>query len=364
MLLGFGAGALLGTMTGGRFGDRRPFGTAIPAAVLTACVLAATALWASNVPAAVTLVVLLGPTAFVLTPILVAQALYAASDAPTLVSALATSAFNIGNAGGSWLGGLALSTSLGLRGPALTGLVLTLASMAPLTLLAAVRPSAPSVPPTLSPNPETGETTTASRHPEMPAQRSRSRTDGQHNRSRRLRPWPVRPRKTGTHGQVSGPRPARGSGAVDHGLPTDGHEQYGGEAPHAWGQAGPPPRQNRAMQVAILGPLEVHDDGGAPVAVEGKVLLIRAEDGPARRIELVSCIGLSSDARTEISARRRARHPHRPGAVRCGTGWPPVRRSQGTALPRSRTRSGSWRGSPRRSWPGASPSRRAHGGSS
>ena len=61
--------------------------------------------------------VLLGPTAFVLTPILVAQALYGASDAPTLVSALATSAFNIGNAGGSWLGGLALSTSLGLRGP-------------------------------------------------------------------------------------------------------------------------------------------------------------------------------------------------------------------------------------------------------
>ena len=44
VLLSFGAGALLGTMTGGRFGDRRPFGTAIPAAVLTACVLAATAL--------------------------------------------------------------------------------------------------------------------------------------------------------------------------------------------------------------------------------------------------------------------------------------------------------------------------------
>jgi predicted MFS family arabinose efflux permease len=139
VLLGFGAGALLGTMVGGRWGDRRPFGTAIPAAALTACVLAATALWASSVPAAVTLVVLLGATAFVLTPILVSQALHAASSAPTLVSALATSAFNIGNAGGSWLCGLALSTSLGLRGPALTGLVLTLASLVPLTLLAAVR---------------------------------------------------------------------------------------------------------------------------------------------------------------------------------------------------------------------------------
>lgn len=142
VLLGFGAGALLGTMTGGRWGDRRPFGTAIPAGVLTACVLAATVLWASNVPATVTLVVLLGATAFVLTPILVAQALHAASGAPTLVSALATSAFNIGNAGGSWLAGLALSTSLGLRGPALTGLILALASLVPLILLAALRPSA------------------------------------------------------------------------------------------------------------------------------------------------------------------------------------------------------------------------------
>jgi predicted MFS family arabinose efflux permease len=70
-------------------------------------VLAATALWASDVPVAVTLVVLLGASAFVLTPILVAQALCAASDAPTLVSALATSSFNVGGAGGSWLAGLA-----------------------------------------------------------------------------------------------------------------------------------------------------------------------------------------------------------------------------------------------------------------
>ena len=131
----------------GRLGDRRPYGTAIPAAVLTACVLAATALWASTVPAAISLVVLLGATAFVLTPILVAQALHAAGEAPTLVSALATSAFNVGNAAGSWLGGLALSSSLGLRGPALTGLALTLASIAPLTALAVFRPRHPGADP-------------------------------------------------------------------------------------------------------------------------------------------------------------------------------------------------------------------------
>jgi predicted MFS family arabinose efflux permease len=136
VLLGFGAGALVGTMMGGRRGDRRPFATAIPAGILTACVLAAMALWASNVPTAVVLVVLLGATAFVLTPILVAQAFHAGSGAPTLVAALATSAFNIGNAGGSWLAGIALSTSLGLRGPALIGLILAVASMVPLAFLA------------------------------------------------------------------------------------------------------------------------------------------------------------------------------------------------------------------------------------
>jgi predicted MFS family arabinose efflux permease len=59
-----------------------------------------------------------------------------------MVSALATSAFNIGGAGGTWLAGLTLSTSLGLRGPALIGLVLTPASMVPLTALAAVRSAA------------------------------------------------------------------------------------------------------------------------------------------------------------------------------------------------------------------------------
>lgn len=77
------------------------------------------------------------PAGMALTGTTVTPSVLAADGAPTLVSALATSAFNIGNAGGSWLGGLALSTSLGLRGPALAGLVLALAALAPLALLAA-----------------------------------------------------------------------------------------------------------------------------------------------------------------------------------------------------------------------------------
>jgi predicted MFS family arabinose efflux permease len=142
VLLGFGAGALLGTMAGGRWGDRHPFAAAIPATALTACVLAATALWATNVPVAIILTVLLGTAGFAPAPVLVSQAMHAAGGAPTLATALATSAFNTGNAGGSWICGVALSTGLGLRGPALTGLILAAASLAPLALLATGRPAA------------------------------------------------------------------------------------------------------------------------------------------------------------------------------------------------------------------------------
>jgi DHA1 family inner membrane transport protein len=141
VLFGFGVGAVVGTIVGGRLGDRRPFATVIVAIMLTAGVLAATAMWASNAWTAVPLVVLLGTAAFTATPILGAQALHAASDAPTLASALSTSSFNIGVAGGSWLGGVALSTTLGLRGPALVGLVLTLAGLVPLAYLARTRQS-------------------------------------------------------------------------------------------------------------------------------------------------------------------------------------------------------------------------------
>jgi hypothetical protein len=83
--------------------------------------------------------VLLGATAFVLTPILVAQALRGQRRADAGLRAGHVGVQHRG-ASGSWLAGVTLSTSLGLRGPALTGLVLALASLVPLTMLAAVRP--------------------------------------------------------------------------------------------------------------------------------------------------------------------------------------------------------------------------------
>jgi DHA1 family inner membrane transport protein len=51
--------------------------------------------------------------------------------------ALATSAFQVGIATGSWLGGLALASGLGLKGPSLTGFAFALTALLPLGLLAA-----------------------------------------------------------------------------------------------------------------------------------------------------------------------------------------------------------------------------------
>ncbi|MFC9454184.1 MFS transporter [Streptomyces sp. NPDC056983] len=136
-MLGYGAGALAGTTFGGRRGDKNPWGIVIPAAVLTAALLAAISLWATNSIVASALIVLLGFAGIIGNPILVGQVVRIAGAGRSLPMALATSWFNVGIAAGSWIGGLALNSGLGLRGPSLTGVVLALFALLPLGFLAA-----------------------------------------------------------------------------------------------------------------------------------------------------------------------------------------------------------------------------------
>jgi DHA1 family inner membrane transport protein len=136
-LLGYGVGALAGTTAGGRLGDRRPYGTLIPATALTTALLGAITLWATNSVVAVALVVLLGAAGFTNNPIVVGEVVRIAGAGRSLPMALATSAFQVGIATGSWLGGLALTSGLGLKGPSLTGFVFALTALLPLGLLAA-----------------------------------------------------------------------------------------------------------------------------------------------------------------------------------------------------------------------------------
>ncbi|MFJ8605485.1 MFS transporter [Streptomyces shenzhenensis] len=136
VLVAFGAGALGGTAIGGRFGDRRPMTTTIPAAAATALVLLALIPLSTTPAAAIALIFLMALTGFTINPVVTALAVHFADDAPTLTSALTTSAYNTGIAVGSALAGQALASSLGLSGPALVGAVFAGLTLLPLIALA------------------------------------------------------------------------------------------------------------------------------------------------------------------------------------------------------------------------------------
>ncbi|GLY85262.1 hypothetical protein [Actinoallomurus iriomotensis] len=86
--------------------------------------------------AAVVLVFLMALTGFAVNPVVTSLAVRFAGEAPTLTSALTTSAYNTGIAAGSALAGRALASSLGLTGPALVGTASAALTLLPLTALA------------------------------------------------------------------------------------------------------------------------------------------------------------------------------------------------------------------------------------
>jgi DHA1 family inner membrane transport protein len=111
--------------------------TTITAAAATALVLFLMIPLSGNPVTATLLVFLMGLTGFTVNPVVTALAMRFAGDAPTLTSALTTSAFNTGIAAGSAIAGTALDSSLGLTGPALVGTVIAALTLLPLIALAA-----------------------------------------------------------------------------------------------------------------------------------------------------------------------------------------------------------------------------------
>ncbi|MFF7241820.1 MFS transporter [Streptomyces collinus] len=136
VLVAFGAGALGGTAVGGRLGDHRPMATTIPAAATTALALFALVPLSRTPAAAVALIFLMALAGFTINPVVTALAVRFAGDAPTLASALTTSAYNTGIAAGSALAGQALASPLGVTGPALVGAVFAGLTLLPLIALA------------------------------------------------------------------------------------------------------------------------------------------------------------------------------------------------------------------------------------
>ena len=115
MLLLFGTGLTAGNFLGGWLGDWKLMPSVIGILALLIPVLSLFTLTsASLVPAAVT-IFCWGLLAFALISPLQMRVVSEAAQAPNLASTLNQGAFNLGNAAGAWIGGLALTNGLAYR---------------------------------------------------------------------------------------------------------------------------------------------------------------------------------------------------------------------------------------------------------
>lgn len=135
VLLAYGVGALIGSNLGGRIGSSRPYSVLFASATATFLVLVGLLLFSHSPIATVVLVFLLGLFGMSTNPILIGKAVGYAEEAPTLASALATSAFNVGTAVGSWIAGFALESALGATGPVVVGATIAALYFLPLSIL-------------------------------------------------------------------------------------------------------------------------------------------------------------------------------------------------------------------------------------
>jgi DHA1 family inner membrane transport protein len=117
----FGVGATAGNLLGGRLADHSLRGTLFGGLVALVTVLALFPVLMSATWSAAVAVVLLGAAAFITGSPLQLMVMEKASAAPSLASSANQAAFNLANAGGAWIGGLALAAGFGVTSPALAG---------------------------------------------------------------------------------------------------------------------------------------------------------------------------------------------------------------------------------------------------
>ncbi|WP_255410246.1 MFS transporter [Amycolatopsis sp. CA-128772] len=130
LLVLFGAGLFAGNLLGGRAADRKLMPSLYVILTALALVLVAFVFTAhAKVPAAIT-IALFGAAGFATVPPLQARVMAKAEGAPALASAANIAAFNLGNAGGAWLGGQAIDAGLGYTAPSWIGAVLAAAGLA------------------------------------------------------------------------------------------------------------------------------------------------------------------------------------------------------------------------------------------
>jgi DHA1 family inner membrane transport protein len=111
-LLAIGVGLTIGNLIGGRLADRNLLSTIIGAFICLVIVLGALALVVHMTLPTLALLIVWGGIAFALVSPLQIWVVDAATDAPNLASTLNQGAFNLGNATGAWIGGVALNAGM------------------------------------------------------------------------------------------------------------------------------------------------------------------------------------------------------------------------------------------------------------
>jgi DHA1 family inner membrane transport protein len=140
----FGVGATAGNLLGGRLADHSLRGTLFGGLGALVAVLALFPLLMRTELTAAVAVILLGMAAFATGSPLQLMVMDKAASAPSLASSANQAAFNLANAGGAWVGGLALAAGFGVTSPALAGAALAVLGLGVASLAYAVdRRSAP-----------------------------------------------------------------------------------------------------------------------------------------------------------------------------------------------------------------------------
>lgn len=130
LLVLFGIGLVAGNLLGGKAADRALMPSLYAfLAALAVVLLVFVGTAHAQLPAAIT-ILLFGAAGFATVAPLQARVMDKAEGAPALASAANIAAFNLGNAGGAWLGGLAIDHGLGYTAPNWIGAILAIAGLA------------------------------------------------------------------------------------------------------------------------------------------------------------------------------------------------------------------------------------------
>jgi DHA1 family inner membrane transport protein len=126
----FGVGLTVGNMLGGRLADWKPTESMIGILIALALVEALLSVTIAHPIAAVFTVFAWGVAAFATVPGLQMRVVDLARESPTLASTLNIAAFNLGNAGGAWLGGRLIDAHLPLNAVPLGAAAMALVAIA------------------------------------------------------------------------------------------------------------------------------------------------------------------------------------------------------------------------------------------